>query len=176
MIHSKTEQRHPGCVCQDGWEGFLCDIPAESDNSSEEGQKKIALLFPITLILLSLTVIITITFKLISSHWKSKKEAANKVHWKIGAPPDAGGHKEPNLAPRNAKNTEEQEHIAFPDPSPSCRDPMAEFLSTSHPDMLALSNKRESKDNNKGRDSEPNMYFGPTLDEDGFPLHNINII
>lgn len=124
-----------------------------------------------------MTVIITFTFKLISSHFKSEKESAKTFYWKIGAPPDTGDYDQVNLAPRKAKSMEEQEHVAFPDPNPS-RDQMAEFLSTSHPGMLAplSSKKEEHKDGNEGQDSDPKMFFGPTLDEDGFPLHNIDII
>lgn len=97
---------------------------------------------------------------------KSKKNAS-RVHWKIGAPADDGGFDEMNLAPRNASETEELEQFAFVSPANPSRDLAAQFAQTRH---------QESNDTFEDHTSDPRMYFGPTLDEDGYPLHNINII
>ena len=157
---------------------MLCDTPTRT-NPSLEAKKKIALLFPITLMLLSLTLIIVITIKLIPSRCKPSKEVPQPpMHWKIGAPPDTGDCDLINLAPQKARSSEEQENYVFTAPASNpSRDPIAQFLSKSHPDMLAMTQGKETKkDTIEDHDADPMMYFGPTLDEDGYPLHNIDII
>lgn len=63
-----------------------------------------------------------------------------------------------NFAPRRANSSDEGDHAPRPATS-SSRDPMAHMKATRKEDKL------ESK-----------MDFGPPLDEDGFPLHNVDIL
>lgn len=98
------------------------------------------------------------------------------MHWKIGAPPDTDGKDEINLAPKHS--SEEVEQIVFmPSTSNPSRDLISQFLSKSHPDMLLPTDEAQGYYNYvDDQDSDPTIYFGPTLDEDGFPLQDIELL
>ena len=123
------------------------------------------------MILLSLAVITAVSVKLGYSFWYEKKEVPHVALWNVGVPIDAGEDAALNLAPRRADSSEElEEKHNFPTAN-SSRDPMAEFLANTHP-----SENHHQQGHVEAEEPAPTMYFGPTLDEDGFPLHNIDII
>lgn len=88
-----------------------------------------------------------------------------QLYLKIGAPRDTDGKDEINLAPKHS--AEEVEQIVFlPSNGNPNSDLISQFLSKRHPDMLLPTD--EAHDYYKyddGHDSDPTMYFGPTLDE-----------
>eukprot|EP00977_Amphora_coffeiformis_P007193 scaffold1564_cov174-Amphora_coffeaeformis.AAC.31 len=157
-IHQGYVVRHPGCNCQDGWTGDHCEILIKATDMRHENdpdtRKELALIFPIVVILLSLAVILLVTIKLISSYRESEKEAPHQFLWVSGARPDVGDDQVINLAPRRDPSFDENEVVAVK-MNPN-RDPVAHFSA------------------NKGINLQ--MNFGPQLDDDGFQLHDVELL
>lgn len=161
--------RHPGCNCTNEWTGLQCDEPKNIEGQADDRRPRTTKLISLTVVFLSLAVILSISVKLVlTEHWNFRpvKNLPQDNYWKSSNLPDTGEHLVVNLAPRRVRSSDDEELRVASNVNPS-RDPFAEYLSSHHPDMLSkcIANQMDTQ-----------LYFGPPLDEDGHPLHALDII
>lgn len=142
---------------------MACEFRKESDTDTK---KSLAVLFPITVVLLSVAVILIVTTKLIVSHWQPDKEVPHQVFWDSDARPNSGDGQVINLTPKRDHFFDETKVIFASEMNPN-RDPMAYFTVEGQSGCRIL---------HDGDSSQPQVYVGPSLDEDCFPLHNAELI
>jgi hypothetical protein len=167
---------HPGCFCENGWEGPHCEIKISRDavasnagtpfspssnNNNNDDSKNAARVFFTTALVLVVAVLSLILATVLIRHRKRRHDAAsNGMHWGSSYRDSP----ERNISPRRDSlyKNKDSESLYPPSSHSSSRDPMATHLAPSSPSQF--------------RQKDPEIYIGPPRDEDGHELHSVEIV
>ena len=133
--------------------------------SSSDGvtkQARFLLYFAVTLFSLSTIIFIGVKLTSHKNGQSSRKEVPQPILRNLGVPRDIGDDNQINLAPKGSSSSDDGEEILDMTLGSSSRDPMIQMK---YGRNMAIYGDFATK-----------MDFGPSLDEDGFPLHNVEII
>lgn len=163
---------HPGCFCENGWEGPHCEIKISRDTVASKGNpssssknddsNNAARVFFTTALVLAVAVLSLVLSTVLIRNRKRRNDAAsNGTRWGSSYR-DSPDHNN-NISPRRESiyNNKGSEGVFYPPSShSSSRDPMATHLAPATPP----------------RQNDPEIYIGPPRDEDGHELHSVEIV
>jgi hypothetical protein len=161
---------HPGCFCENGWDGPHCEIKITRDavasngatSSSNNGgdSKNAARVFFTTVLVLAVAVLSLVLATVLIRNRRRRNDAASSSSRWGSSYRDSPEH---NISPRRESSSyrnKGSESVYPPSSHSSSRDPMATHLAPASPP----------------RQNDPEIYIGPPRDEDGHELHSVEIV
>ena len=162
--------RHPGCFCEDGWDGPHCEIyeatqlapqsvstQAKASPSSDGGSNNTAGTVILVLTLFGIVAVLAFLVRKYRNRRTFRKSIeTNTQMWKgryQDRPPEV------NIAPRRQSDLTDSVYLAS---IASSSDPIAAHMAPSQPEDL--------------EDDQPQIYLGPPRDEDGHELYSVDIL